>query len=950
MKNTFKYNILLIILFCWCTLLPARTYTFRNIVMSDGLSGLLVNTIYKDTDGFIWLGTDNCLDRFDGVRIKRFEFRGIENVTKKRVAGIAETADRQLWVGNGVGLWRVNSNSNELERIVPERIDFPVNTLLADNNNLYIGTDKGLFIQKDGILTQVLVDKNLLAVGNRIMDICLSEDKSLLWLATVQGLASYSLKEDKVSSWHFRENVPEADHFRCVTRIGQTLYLGTMTEGVIRFYIPTSTFSHAPSLGCNVISDISSDGQDLVYVATDGNGVHFLSHKEQRIVRSFCHNVRDKEGIRSNSIYSLLVDERGSLWVGHFQAGLDYSLYQNGLFQTYAYPPMFDSSNLSVRSFLIRGSEKLIGSRDGLFYINEATGIVKSFVRPELNSDLILSICYYDGDYYIGTYGGGMMLLNPATLSLRYFTEGDDELFHKGHIFCVKPDKKGNLWMGTSQGVWCYDSHSKQLKNYNSANSQLPEGNVYEITFDSSGKGWIATETGICIYDPASESLRANVFPEGFVHKDKVRVIYEDSNHSLYFLREKGSLFTSSLSMDSFQYLPPFSIMPDNSIMSIVEDEQHQLWLGCSGGLVRFKEGEDRYDTFTSIDGLPGPTFTSCAAYKDETGIVWFGNTKGLIYADPEQVDALRNNTHLLKITDVLANGASVNEFSLKHNQNNIIFCFTDFAYGLPSAMMYEYRLDGLDEDWKLLTAQSEVSYYGLSSGSYTFHVRLLNNARSETTCRLTIRPMIPWWGWMLIVLAVVLAVFVLKYYVWKRIHALIPPVSSERRKLNEVSQLQAEVDSEQKQLQQRQPEQKQEHLEQPQPGEEKHKSNRLNETECKELYAKLTAYVEKERPFTNPDLKMGELATALGTSSHALSYLLNQYINQSYYDFINEYRIAEFKQLVADNKYSRYTLSALAELCGFSSRASFFRSFKKITGVTPNEYIRSIGGNAKEE
>ena len=131
---------------------------------------------------------------------------------------------------------------------------------------------------------------------------------------------------------------------------------------------------------------------------------------------------------------------------------------------------------------------------------------------------------------------------------------------------------------------------------------------------------------------------------------------------------------------------------------------------------------------------------------------------------------------------------------------------------------------------------------------------------------------------------------------------------------------------------------------------EEKYKTNRLTEEECVELHRKLVAYVEKEKPYINSDLKMGDLASALDTSSHSLSYLLNQYLNQSYYDFINEYRVTQFKKMVEDSHYSRYTLTALAELCGFSSRASFFRSFKKSTGVTPNEYIRSIGGTAKEE
>lgn len=938
MKSTIKYLILLIIYLACSDTLQARDYVFRNIVMSDGLSGVLVNAIYKDSEGFVWLGTDNCLDRFDGVKVKHFEFRGIESGRKKRVNCIAETSNRQLWVGNGVGLWRLNRSNGELQRIVPEKIDFAVNTLLADNDVLYLGTEKGLFIQKDGQLIQIQTDPNVLAACNRVMNLCLNEDKSVLWMATVQGLFSYSLKDGKVSSWHFRENVPETDYFRCLTRIGETLYIGAMSQGVLRFDIQTSTFSHAPSLGCDVISDISGDGKENVYIATDGNGVHFLSHKDQCVTRSFCHDIRDKEGIRSNSIYSLLVDNRGALWVGHFQAGLDYSLYQNGLFSTYSFPPLFNSTNLSVRSFLNRGKEKVIGSRDGLFYINESTGTVKSFVRPVLTSDLILTISFYEGEYYIGTYGGGMMVLNPQTLALTYFEEGDSELFHKGHIFCIKPDEKGNLWVGTSQGVFCYNKSAKQIKNYTSSNSQLPEGNVYEISFDSTGKGWIATETGMCIYDPASQSLRSNVFPEGFVHRDKVRTIYEDSKHNLFFIREKGSLFISSLTMDRFRQKSVLSTLPDNSLMSIVEDNLGWLWIGCNDGLLRMKDGEEDYDAFTFNDGVPGPTFTNGAAYKDENGLLWFGNTKGLICVDPKEVDELRGKVRPIVFTDIQANGVSITETSLKYDQNNLTFNFTDFAYGLPSALLYEYRLDGVDNDWKLLTAQSEVSYYGLASGDYTFRVRLPGNDQSEASCEVTVRPMVPWWGWGLIVVALVLIVLLVRYYLWKRLSTLVKspalsPAEGQEENEHGFSEKQVCGDNNQEQ-----------------PVEEKYKTNRLSETECKELYEKLVAYVEKERPYINPDLKMGDLAVALGTSSHSLSYLLNQYLNQSYYDFINDYRVAEFKRLVVDSKYSRYTLAALAELCGFSSRASFFRSFKKSTGVTPNEYIRSIGGTAKEE
>lgn len=108
MRSTIKYLIFLIICLACSINIQAQSYTFRNLVMSDGLSGLLVNAIYKDSEGFVWLGTDNCLDRFDGVKIRHFEFRSIESGMKKRVNCIVETDNNQLWVGNGVGLWRLN--------------------------------------------------------------------------------------------------------------------------------------------------------------------------------------------------------------------------------------------------------------------------------------------------------------------------------------------------------------------------------------------------------------------------------------------------------------------------------------------------------------------------------------------------------------------------------------------------------------------------------------------------------------------------------------------------------------------------------------------------------------------------------------------------------------------------------------------------------------------------
>ena len=200
---------------------------------------------------------------------------------------------------------------------------------------------------------------------------------------------------------------------------------------------------------------------------------------------------------------------------------------------------------------------------------------------------MIFSCLYYQNEYYIGTYGGGMYVLNPATLTLRDFEPDGGMPFSRGHIFCIKQDRENNLWIGTSLGIFCYKD-GRQIAHYTSANSKLPEGNVYEIYFDSTHKGWICTENGMCIWDPSARTLKTDVFPEGFIHKEKIRVIYEDSNHDLYFFPDKGSLFISDLSMISFRRLQPGTPIEGNDGMFVVEDREKWLWLGTNNGLFRY--------------------------------------------------------------------------------------------------------------------------------------------------------------------------------------------------------------------------------------------------------------------------------------------------------------------------------------------------------------------------
>ncbi len=546
---------------------------------------------------------------------------------------------------------------------------------------------------------------------------------------------------------------------------------------------------------------------------------------------------------------------------------------------------------------------------------------------------MIFSCLYYQNEYYIGTYGGGMYVFNPVTLTLRDFAPDEGMPFSKGHIFCIKQDNESNLWIGTSLGIFCY-KNGRQIAHYTSANSKLPEGNVYEIYFDSTHKGWICTENGMCIWDPSVRTLKTDVFPEGFIHKEKVRVIYEDSDHDLYFFPDKGSLFISDLSMTTFRRLQPGTPLDGNDGMFVVEDREKWLWLGTNNGLFRYDK-KDCFIPYNFVDGIPSSIFTLCPPVRDENGI-WFGNSKGLLYLDAVRMNQKKSIPYPVAITDVCVNGKSVvqsvvrdggkSEISLESSQKNVTFYFSDFSYTAPAFMSYEYQLEGEDAGWIAVTGRSDMTYYDLPSGTYTFKVRRTGNPESETQMTVKIASSISIWSIVFIVIAVVtggIAILLSKKKEGEdeREEPMPGPAKVIEKEIQPVEETNVVA-------------------------EEKYKTNKISVEECKRLADKLEIVMHKEKPYTNPNLKIADLAASIGTSSHTLSYLFNQYLNRNYYDYINDYRIAEFKRLVEKDEYAKYTLSALAELCGFSSRASFFRYFKKATNITPNEYIRSIGKN----
>lgn len=910
------------------TAFPASERELISLNASDGLSDLLVNSIYQDSAGYLWFGTEIGLDRYDGNQIKSFQFPDDNSGQKKRVNAITELCANELYVGNQQGLYGLSAKTGQLVPFLPDQIKTPVTALSSDGkNHLYIGTRQGLHIydSSTGKLTLRLLFPDVMSGENEVADLMEAHGHGL-WIATVHALFYLDYSTGKLTKYPF----PFSNSISKISVDKDHVYIGTHGRGVVPFDIAASTWEAPLNFGNNIITSVTAHDDGNLYVATDGDGIFQYSIPDNRELSHISTSASSPLPLRSNSVYSMLIDNRGIMWVGYYQMGVDYTPHYEHLFDVYSIPGEPDLQGYPVRAIAVGDGHKVIGTRENLYFVDERQGFTKKFSRPQIDSNVIFCITGIGDKYYIGTYNGGMYVFDPTTHAIEEFGHGNSTLKSES-IFAIVPDMEGTVWIGASNGLHRLRD-GKEIAHYTSVNSQLPDGNVYEIFFDSTGRGWICTENGLAIWDGAN--LRKDRFPSGFIHKAKIRDIMEDSNHMLYFAPDRGPLFRSNLELSDFGSIEFRTGNAPKMITFIIEDNDGCLWLGSDKGLIRYDK-RNHLHQFNNSTGIPNPVFTLCQPVRDTKGDLWFGNSAGLVRLDFTKFKSRIDEMHpSINISDLVSGGHSImkrvkidhngnHSVELKKNENDILLNLSNFDY-IPSQFhTIEYRLDGVDRNWSTATGQRPIHLHDLKGGHHLLRMRMPGDPNTETQLRIYKSKGINW-PVLLVVTAIMLSVAGFIYISVKRRHRHLLTTAddiSSNPATNEENPAKNSTAADDRTA--------------------RYKTTRLTEEECKRLLKVLDGIMKNERPYTNSDLKSSQLAEMANTTSHALSFLFNQYMKKSYYDYVNEYRVAEFKRLVSETDVTKYTLTAMSQMCGFSSRASFFRHFKNVTGITPAEYIK---------
>ena len=918
---------------------PESNEIINHITENEGLQNETVFKIAKDSKGMIWVGTFNGILSFNGQTFKPYP----TDLSKpfNAVTDIIETHDGVLLFGTRKGLYKVDTEQDRSIHVCPQ-IDF-VNTLCRIGETVMIGSMNGLWIYHSPQEAEsIVLTDNIISKGNTVNDI-IDDHNGGAWLCTNDQLIHLNLKSKELTRFSVPANLLTGK-LRCLCLLNGQIFIGTLNSGLLIFDPATGKTTPYLNVGCPVISDLNSDGKYFLYVATDGYGAYTVDTQKQTIIETFRTDT-PKSSIPSNTVYTFWHDESlGINWFGFATDGLCYNYHQRPLFSTYRYKD-FDTQDMFVRSFCIHGDDKVIGTRDGLYFISEKRNIIRYFTPEELGGRIVTDIKFFSGHFVVAIYEKGICTINPETLELSNISPNND--MQNGNFSVMDIVNGEQLFACSNIGIFVIDKDFRLVKHYHSRNSGLPDYYINDFLFDQSGKGWIGTGTQLAIYDPKTQTITSRDFPEGYF-ANEANLTFNLCRNGDVIAASETNVFRTKSDLSHYSPLDFYQQLDINRIFFIKENRNGQYWIGTDLGLFLFEKDLKHYHQFNENDNLPSSKFSKKGIQESNDGTFWFGTNSGLTYITPT------NQQHIsapvkgkVTLDAVYINGKAVPEYtSTAPNTISMRWNFSGqtldaipilLDYGKPEGRFYEWQLD--NGEWHSVKDGEEINTGKLFIGRHTLKIRLAGHEETASTFQIAVWPSAAFYLEILLVVMTTLSIYYLKRLRNKR--ARLKAALRRKHRLDmEIAMARG--------MQQQQMEQENQRTEaelaKAQSIQDKTKQH---QNEYKTLYKKIQTCMEEDKLYVNPDLRLTDLAAKIGCTPTKLSQMFNHYLHQNFFDFINAYRVEEFKRKAVSEKYSQYTMVAISETCGFK-RSTFFATFKKFEHCTPAEFLNRQGINKK--
>lgn len=815
------YTVFLIILF---TLrINSQSVRFYHYTTDDGLSHGNIKSILQDKSGFMWFGTEDGLNKFDGYNFTIYQNNPLDStsISNNNINTIIQDKDGLIWIGTNWGLNSYNPITNKFTQYLHNsKVDYQlsdnvIQCLIEDEFGIiWIGTENGGLIGFDKKINKFTVyennpDEASSLPSNNVNCIALLHDGNI-WLGTNFGLSkfkripglfiNYKINDALDSLWN--------DYNNKVTSLLEDskhrFWIGTDKGGVHLFDITTETFQ---DFGIkqnenienkkNKIRSIIEASDHKIWSATSA-GLTYFDEAKQAFSKyyQYQNDILDNFSLNFNDLNYLFKDNLGSIWIGTSGNGINVFHPKRLIFNHYTKND-YDTNEFS--SNLIHGFGQ---KKDGSFIIGTNGGGLLKFnkkknniinlknIYPKIHNDILSVLVDKNDVIWIGTWGNGLQMIDEKNNIIQTF-ELENKSISNNTILCIY-EEGDFLWLGTySGGLVRFNKQTKETKFYNTANG-LGSDKIFCINGNNSDTLFIGTRYGgFNIFNKKTEkafSFKTDNQCAGCISSNTVIFIYDDLKGSLWLATESG---LNKFSKKTHKFVSYFKHdgLPNEHIYAIIPDGEGYLWLSTNKGLSRFSPNDSvisakSFRNYDVNDGLQGNEFNQCSFFSSKNGELYFGGNNGFNSFFPINLNEIAYNPDIyltsFKIFDIEqdldTNIFLKNSINLDYKENFLSFEFAALDYVFTDKNKYSYKMENLDEEWSMPSSRRYASYPNIQPGEYLFRVRTMNNnyqwSYKELSFKIIIKP--PFWKtWQFIlgtILFILLSAFLIFRYRLKKI------------------------------------------------------------------------------------------------------------------------------------------------------------------------------------
>ncbi|MBI5029783.1 MAG: GAF domain-containing protein [Chloroflexi bacterium] len=755
----------------------ANNLRFSRLSIEQGLSQSVVQAILQDHYGFMWFGTQDGLNKYDGYifTVYKHDPDNDFSLSNNWVTAIYEDSSGVLWIGTlGGGLDKFDRDTGRFlhyRNISTSPLSLSnnfISTIYQDRTGImWIGTQSGLnkFDRTSQQFSNFQTDPNA-PNGLKVNAITsIHEDvQGILWFGTTNGLVRYDRSTQEFVLYRNVAGDPTSLGGNNISSIYEdqsgALWIGTQDGGISRkdsgakqFVRLQANTKDSASLSGNDVHAIYGDSHGGIWVGTDGYGLNKFDPFNSKFVR-YASNPGDPFSLSSDHIFSIYEDKSGVLWIGTWGGGLSKAERPSEQFISYYSRPGQMNSLVSGLVFSVyeeKPSGALwIGTAEGLDRLDRQTGKFTHYRNDPLNpkslsTDYVATILQdRSGGMWFGTFGGLDRFDNRTAEFTHYRSDSQDPTSLSSNvILTIYQDRSGTMWIGTqSGGLNKFDQTTGRFVRYLSQEgdaTSLSNNSINSMCQDPSGIMWIGTAFGLNKFDPATgKSIRylANRENQNSPSVDSVLAVYQDTTGMVWLGTLTGGLNRFDPQTETFKHYREKNGLANDTVYGILEDDDGFLWLSTNKGLSKFDPHSETFRNYDASYGLQSNEFNMGAYFKSPSGEMFFGGINGLTafypdivsdnaYIPPVVLTALTQGGVAYKTNMALEN---VCELTFSWPNNYFDFEFAALSFAQPEKNQYAYQLENFDARWNPIGAKRFGRYTNLPGGTYTLRIKGSNN------------------------------------------------------------------------------------------------------------------------------------------------------------------------------------------------------------------------------